>query len=56
MSVVLFAIFWLGDYIAKVLGEGGASLLRRIMGILLAAFSVNLVLNAFQKWLNLPPI
>ena len=38
------------------LGEGGASLLRRIMGILLAAFSVNLVLNAFQKWLSLPPI
>lgn len=56
MCAVLFVIFWLGDYIAKVLGEGGASLLRRIMGILLAAFSVNLVLNAFQKWLSLPPI
>ncbi|MEP9352026.1 MarC family protein [Xanthobacter sp. KR7-65] len=56
MMFVLFVIFWLSDYIARVMGEGGASLLRRVMGMLLAAFSVNLVLNAFQKWLDLPPI
>lgn len=56
MMLVLFIIFWMGDYISRVLGEGGASLLRRVMGTLLAAFSVNLVLNAFQKWLDLPPI
>lgn len=56
MMLILFVIFWLGDYIAKVIGVSGTSLLRRIMGILLAAFSVNLVLNAFQKWLGLPAI
>lgn len=56
MMLVLFVIFWLGDYIVKAIGQNGASLLRRVMGILLAAFSVNLVLNAFQKWLGLPEI
>lgn len=56
MMLVLFVIFWLGDYITKVIGTSGTSLLRRVMGILLAAFSVNLVLNAFQKWLGLPEI
>lgn len=56
MMTALFAIFWLGDYIARVIGESGASLLKRVMGILLAALSVNLVLNAFQKWLGLPEI
>lgn len=56
MMAILFVIFWLSDYIARILGQSGASLLRRVMGILLAAFSVNLVLNAFQKWLGLPPI
>lgn len=56
MMLVLFVIFWLGDHIARILGQSGASLLRRVMGMLLAAFSVNLVLNAFQKWLSLPPI
>lgn len=56
MMSVLFVVFWLGDYIAKAIGESGASLLKRVMGILLAALSVNLVLNAFQKWLGLPEI
>lgn len=56
MMTLLFVIFWLGDYISKAIGQSGASLLRRVMGILLAAFSVNLVLNAFQKWLGLPEI
>lgn len=56
MSVVLFVIFWMGDAIARVIGPSGANLMRRVMGILLAAFSVNLVLNALQEWLGLPPI
>lgn len=56
MMLVLFVVFWLGDYISKAIGTSGTSLLRRVMGILLGAFSVNLVLNAFQQWLGLPPI
>ncbi|MFG1301707.1 MarC family protein [Xanthobacter sp. V3C-3] len=56
MMAVLFVVFLLGDYIVKVIGESGTSLLRRVMGILLAALSVNLILNAFQLWLGLPAI
>ncbi|MFG1358901.1 MarC family protein [Xanthobacter pseudotagetidis] len=56
MMVVLLIVFWLGDYIVRAIGKSGANLLRRVMGILLAALSVNLVLNALQIWLGLPPI
>lgn len=56
MMMVLLIVFWLGDYIVRIIGKSGANLLRRVMGILLAALSVNLVLNALQIWLGLPPI
>ena len=56
MMIVLLAVFWAGDLIRRLLGEGGTSLMRRVMGLLLAALSVNLVLNALQIWLGLPPI
>lgn len=56
MMAVLLVVFWLGDYIVRIIGKSGANLLRRVMGILLAALSVNLVLNALQIWLGLPPI
>ncbi|MBB6309391.1 MarC family protein [Xanthobacter tagetidis] len=56
MMLVLLIVFWLGDYIVRLIGKSGANLLRRVMGILLAALSVNLVLNALQIWLGLPPI
>lgn len=56
MMCVLLAVFWMGDLIHRILGEGGNSLLRRVMGLLLGSLSVNLVLNALQIWLKLPPI
>ncbi|HCO44058.1 MarC family protein [Immundisolibacter sp.] len=39
--------------IMRVLGQGGASILTRIMGMILAAFSVELVMNALgvERWL-----
>ena len=40
----------------RVLGSGVINVLRRIMGLVLAALSVNLVLNAAVQWLGLPPI
>jgi multiple antibiotic resistance protein len=30
--------------------------MRRVMGVVLAALSVNLILNALTAWLKLPPI
>lgn len=53
---LLLCIFLLGGLIARVLGAGGANLLRRVMGLILSAVAVNLILNALTQWLKLPPI
>lgn len=41
------------ERIMRVLGQGGASILTRIMGMILAAFSVELIMNALgmERWL-----
>lgn len=54
--VGLVAIFLTAHPIERVIRKGGTQLLRRIMGLLLAALAVNLVLNATANWLKLPPI
>lgn len=53
---LLLGVFTLGDVIGRIIGAGGANVLRRIMGLILAALSVNLVLSAVSTWLRLPPI
>ncbi len=53
---LMLVIFLLGDTIARVIGRGGTNVLRRIMGVILAALSVNMITNALSAWLNLPPI
>lgn len=42
--------------IMRVVGDGGANVLRRIMGVLLTAVAAKMVLSAFQDWLQLPPL
>jgi multiple antibiotic resistance protein len=54
--VLLLAVFLLGDVLVRVLGSGVINVLRRIMGLVLAALSVNLVLTAVVQWLGLPPV
>lgn len=54
--VLLLVVFLLGDVVVRVLGDGVINVLRRIMGLVLAALSVNLVLTALVQWLGLPPI
>ncbi|OYX86126.1 MAG: MarC family transcriptional regulator [Azorhizobium sp. 35-67-5] len=56
MMGVLLLTFLAGDYITRIIGASGANLVRRIMGIVIAAFSVDVVLTAIARWLNLPPI
>ncbi len=56
MMGVLLVTFLAGDYITRVIGRSGANLVRRIMGIVIAAFSVDVVLTAIARWLHLPPI
>jgi multiple antibiotic resistance protein len=42
--------------IMRVIGQGGANVLRRVMGVLLSAIATNMILGAFQDWLGLPPL
>jgi multiple antibiotic resistance protein len=53
---LLLTIFLLGERILSIIGQGGTNVLRRIMGVILAALSVNLILTALAQWLNLPEI
>lgn len=54
--LIMLAAFVAGERILRVIGAGGANLLRRVLGMILAAIAVNLILNAFAAWLHLPPI
>lgn len=53
--LLLFA-FLLSSFIHRWIGSSGANLLRRVMGLILAALAVNLVLSATAIWLRLPEI
>ena len=52
----MLGTFLLGGLIQRVIGEGGTNMLRRVMGLILAALAVNMVLSAFALWLQLPSI
>jgi multiple antibiotic resistance protein len=52
----MLATFLLGGLIQRAIGAGGTNMLRRVMGLILAALAVNMVLSAFALWLQLPAI
>ena len=53
---ITYGLFLASEAILKVIGRQGASILVRVMGILLAALSVELVMNALAipPWATLP--
>lgn len=53
---VLLAVFLLGELVRHIIGQHGAGLVRRVMGLLLAALAVNMILSAVALWLHLPEI
>jgi multiple antibiotic resistance protein len=54
--LALLAVFVTGGGLARALGPATINAMRRIMGLLMAALSVNMVLSALAHWLHLPEI
>jgi multiple antibiotic resistance protein len=61
VTCAILAVTWLmlvfSEKIINIIGVGGASILTKIMGMILAAFSVELVMNALgiEQWIGLSP-
>lgn len=55
MAATLIILLAAGP-ISRVIGSAGASVIGRVMGVLLAALAVNTVLTAFGEWLGLPKL
>lgn len=53
---IFLVVLMAANPIMRVIGTGGANVLRRVMGILLTAIAANMVLSAVQAWLGLPPL
>lgn len=54
--LVTLAIMLTAGKLVHLIGRGGASIISRVMGMILAALAVDLVLGAAAQWLHLPPI
>jgi len=39
-----------------VIGTGGVNVVKRVMGMILAAYATTLILKGFAHWLHLPPV
>ncbi|WP_370293327.1 MarC family protein [Thalassolituus sp.] len=57
LSVLLITLIFmlLGSHILKVIGEAGASVISRVMGLILASVAVNAVLAGIQVFFHLKP-
>jgi multiple antibiotic resistance protein len=53
---ITYGLLLLADPISRLIGVAGASVIKRIMGMILAAYAVTLVLRGFGEWLHLPPL
>jgi multiple antibiotic resistance protein len=53
---ITFAILVMAGPLSRLIGVSGASVIARVMGVILAALAVNTVLGAFAAWLGLPKL
>ena len=59
LAVVLaitLAVLLLAAPISRLIGNAGASIMSRVMGMILVALAVHTVLSAFAGWLGLPKL
>jgi multiple antibiotic resistance protein len=56
VMVIQWVMLLAANPISRLIGAGGAAIIARVMGVLLAALAVNIVLNALVTWLNLPKL
>jgi len=42
--------------LTRVIGTGGANVVKRVMGMILASYATTLILQGFARWLHLPPV
>jgi multiple antibiotic resistance protein len=53
---ITFVLLLFANQITRVIGAGGANVLKRVMGMIIAAYAVNLVVGGIGQWLHLPPL
>jgi multiple antibiotic resistance protein len=53
---ITYGLLLVADPISRAIGAGGANVIKRIMGMILAAYAVTLVLQGLGEWLHLPTL
>ncbi len=52
--LVQYVLLLAAEPVSRLIGKGGANVIRRVMGMVLASVAVNAVLTAIGSWLGLP--
>jgi multiple antibiotic resistance protein len=54
--VITLGILLAAPFVSRFIGETGAAVIGRVLGLILAALAVTTILNAFADWLSLPKL
>ena len=54
--LIAYILLLLAGPITRLIGVGGANVIKRIMGMIIAAYAANLVFGGIADWLHIPPL